>query len=212
MQYRTSNAQEGQATTGHPSPHQQTHNYMLRPIAPNTQLYIYIYIYTLSDTCLVNDEIFCHSYMLVRRQDIHRNSILWGKSIWFYPWNLRLYWYVALFTKNQFATELLLCVIWMPKSNLSEEEQLTKQVFFFVIHHTSKRWFQYSQGRTCPWPLYKLSALPKHLIINSVIDFWGCKYDNAEYDAHWTCLCIQNGWRWNAPSYHTTQCLICKHG
>ena len=114
--------------------------------------------------------------------------------------------------KNQFATELLLCVIWMPKSNLSEKEQLTKQVFFFVIHHTSKRWFQYSQGRTCPWPLYKLSALPKHLIINSVIDFWGCKYDNAEYDAHRTCPCIQNGWRWNAPSYHTKQCLICKHG
>ena len=47
--YRTTIAREGQATTGHPFPHQQTHNYMLRPISRiQTHSYIYIYIYVYS--------------------------------------------------------------------------------------------------------------------------------------------------------------------
>ena len=42
-------AREGQATTGHPFPYQQAHNYMLRPISRiqiHSYIYIYIYIYT----------------------------------------------------------------------------------------------------------------------------------------------------------------------
>ena len=35
---------KGQATTGHPFPHQQTHDYMLRPIS-RIQIHSYIYIY-----------------------------------------------------------------------------------------------------------------------------------------------------------------------
>ena len=45
IRYRTTSAREGQATTGHPFPHQQTHNYMLRPIS-RIQTHSYIYIYT----------------------------------------------------------------------------------------------------------------------------------------------------------------------
>ena len=59
IRYRTSSAQEGQATTGHPFLHQQTHNYMLRPISRiqihsyiNVYIYIYIYIYTLVQTII----------------------------------------------------------------------------------------------------------------------------------------------------------------
>ena len=51
--YRTTSAREGQATTGHPFPHQQTHNYMLCPISRiQTHSYIYIYIYILVQTVI----------------------------------------------------------------------------------------------------------------------------------------------------------------
>ena len=48
--YRTTSALEGQATTSHPFPHQQTHNYMLCPISRiqiHSYIHIYIHIYTL---------------------------------------------------------------------------------------------------------------------------------------------------------------------
>ena len=41
-------AREGQVTTGHPFPNQQTHNYMLRPISRiQTHSYIYILVQTI---------------------------------------------------------------------------------------------------------------------------------------------------------------------
>ena len=53
IRYWTTSAREGQATTGHPFPHQQTHTCMLRPISriqihtlTHTHTYIYIYIHT----------------------------------------------------------------------------------------------------------------------------------------------------------------------
>ena len=47
--YRTTSAPEGQATTGHPFPNQQTHNYMLCPIS---RIQLHISIYTLVQTII----------------------------------------------------------------------------------------------------------------------------------------------------------------
>ena len=51
IRYRTTSVREGQATTGHPFPNQQTHNYMLRPIS-RIRTHSYIYIYTLVQTII----------------------------------------------------------------------------------------------------------------------------------------------------------------
>ena len=55
IRYRKTSARKGQATTGHPFPRQQTHNYMLRPISRiqiHSYIYIYIFIYIYIIHCI----------------------------------------------------------------------------------------------------------------------------------------------------------------
>ena len=73
IRYRTTSAREGQATTGHPFPHQQTHNYMLRPIS-RIQTHSYIYTRTNYHECPSQtrgrqEETHCPLYITGNRQN-----------------------------------------------------------------------------------------------------------------------------------------------
>ena len=71
IRYRTTSAREGQATTGHPFPHQQTHNYMLRPIS-RIQTHSYIYTRTNYHEC--------PSQNRGRQEEIHWYTEVWSHN------------------------------------------------------------------------------------------------------------------------------------